>query len=1062
MKITNISIDRAVTIFTLMVMVVLIGSTAYVRLPRESTPDIKIPIVVVMAPYFGTSPADMENLVTRKLEQQLKGIADLEEMTSTSSEGFAQITLEFTTDVEMSDALQKVRDAIELAKPELPQVVREDLTIREISSSDWAIMQVVLSADYDLVQLKKVAEDLQEEIERIEGVLSAELSGGVEQEVRIDVDPERLMFYGIGLVDVMDAISLENINIPGGTIPLGTYDYLIRVPGEFETVEEIPEILLNPGAPTPVYLKDIAHVSLDLADRETISRLNTVDAVTLNIKKRTGENIIRIAEDIRDTIEQFKPMQPPGTNITIVSDVSVNINDMVSELENNILSGLILVVLVLFLFLGFTNSVFIASAIPFSMLITFIVLQAMDITLNMVVLFSLILALGMLVDNAIVIVENIYRFRMNGKGKIAAAKEATNQVSGAVIASTLTTICAFGPLVLWPGIMGEFMKYLPITVIITLISSLIVAMIFNPVLCSRFMSVPAKKIEKKRPGDRLLAMGIKLYLPIIRWALSHRALTMGGMVAVLILMGILFGRFNAGVEFMPDTEPTFAYVNIEAPSGTRIEVSDAYTKTVESAVNDLPDLKAYVAGVGTGGGGETLVASGGSTHLSTVSIEFNRKEERSSSTTVSMQNLRDALKTFTGARLSIEKQENGPPAGKPVTVEISGDKYDVLGEIAEQVKEEIRDIPGLVDLSDNYDRGRPEIRVRPNLEKAARLGIRTIDLASMLRTAVHGEDVSTYRVGEDEYDIVVRLAKPARQSVEDLEGLAVFYEGQHIPITAFADISFETGLGAINRKNAQRVVTVAGDAGEGYNGNALLAEAKARLEGMTLPYGYTITFAGESKDQKEAEEFLFGNAFPICLMLIMLVLISQFTSVTVPFVILFSVVLSLIGVLAGLLITRTPFGVIMTGVGVISLAGVVVNNAIVLLDYVIKLRNQGMAKTEALIEASKTRFRPVVLTAITTILGLIPLTIGVSFNFGNLFRGDFEHALIVGGEMGQWWGGMGVAVIWGLAVATFLTLVVVPVMYSTIDPVVRVIQKVLIDIPARILRIPREETNDNA
>ncbi len=1050
MKITNISIDRSITIFTLMFMVILIGVTSYIRLPRESTPDIKIPFVVVMAPYFGTSSADMENLVTRKLEQQLKGIADLEEMTSTSAEGFSQVVLEFTTDVEMSDALQKVRDAVELAKPDLPQDVRDDLTIREISSTDWEIMQIVLSADYGLIELKKVGEDLQEQIERIEGVLSAELAGGVEQEVCVDVDPERLRFYGISLLDVMDAIRLENVTIPGGNLPLGTYDYQLRVPGEFKSIDIIPEILVNPGMPTPVYIKDLAEVKMGIKDRETISRRNQVDAVTLGIKKRTGENIVRIAKEIRETLERLEPTLPEGTQMTIVSDVSVTIKDMVSELENNILSGLILVVLVLFLFLGVTNSIFIASAIPFSMLITFIVLQALDITLNMVVLFSLILALGMLVDNAIVIVENIYRFRLRGLGRIEAAKEATNQVAGAVIASTLTTICAFGPLVLWPGIMGEFMKYLPITVIITLISSLLVAMIFNPVLCANFLRVPESGKAKKRPGDRVISNGIKFYEPILRWALGHRFLTILGMVGVLIGSIVLFGVFNPGIEFVPDTDPTYAYVNLEAPSGTRIEVTDGYTKQIEAAVAEVPELKAYVANVGSGGGQDITSGGGGATHLATLSLEFIRAEERKFNSSTSMLELRQRLANFTGGRLSIEKQENGPPAGKPVTIEITGDDFSVLGEIADQIKELIRDIPGLVDLTDDYDRGRPEIQITPNLEKAARLGIRTIDLASMLRTAIHGDDVSTYRVGEDEYDIVVRLAEPSRRSVEDIEELTVFYEGKHIPITSFADISFQTGIGAISRRDAQRMVMVTADAGIGFNGPALLSEAQSRLADFALPGGYAIDYAGEDKEQKETMDFLFGQAFPICIMLIMLVLISQFTSITVPFVIISSVVLSLIGVLAGLLITRTPFGVIMTGVGIISLAGVVVNNAIVLLDYVIKLRKRGMEKTEALIEASKTRFRPVILTAVTTILGLIPLTVGISINFPNLFHGDFAHAVITGGEMGQWWGGMGTAVIWGLTVATFLTLVVVPVMYSAIDPFVRALHLIVIGLPSRL------------
>ncbi len=1054
MKITNMAIDRAITVFVLMLIVVFMGFSSYRALPREASPDVKIPYVIVMAPYFGTSPSDMENLVTRKIEQQLKGLADLKEMTSTSAEGMASIVLEFTTDVEMSDALQKVRDAVEMAKPDLPQDVREDLTIREISSSDWPIMQIAMSADYDPVELKHVAEDLQEEIERIEGVLSVDLSGGIEQEVRIDVDPELLKYYGVSLWDLQDAVRFENVTIPGGDLGLGTYDYQVRVPGEFESVDVIPDILVNPGEPTPVYIKDVADVSLGLKDRETISRLNGVEAVTLSVTKRSGENVIRIAEEVRALLGDFEERVPEGTEITVTGDMSVFIQDMVSELENNILSGLILVVAVIFMFLGVTNSIFIALAIPFSMLISFIVLRATGVTLNIVTLFSLILALGMLVDNAIVIVENIFRFRTRGEGADSAARAATHQVSGAVIASTLTTLCAFGPLVFWPGIMGEFMRYLPITVIIVLTASLFVALVFNPVLCARFMRVPKEAQQGKRFGDRLLALGMRPYTPTLTWALRNKTLVIVSMFGLLVVTVVLFGRYNAGVELFPDTDPTFAYVNLEAGSGTRVEVTDSYMKQIEPEVAKLRDLKTYVTEVGTGGTGGLGPGSSAS-HLGVVSIEFIKQEYREGNSREELAKLRTRLKDFTGGQLIIEKQEEGPPTGKPVTIEISGDHFPTLGSLAEQVKERIRDIPGLVDLDDDYDRGRPEIRVRPNLEKAARLGLRTMDLASTIRTAIHGEDVSTYRVGEDEYDIVVRLAETARRSVEDLEDLTVFYEGRHIPITAFADVTYDTGLGAIQRKESQRMVTVTADAATGFNGNALLAEAQRRLADFPLPAGYHIDYAGESEDQEEAQAFL-SEAFVIVIALIALVLVTQFGSVTVPLVILSSVLLSLIGVLAGLLVMDMPFGIIMTGVGVISLAGVVVNNAIVLLDYVIKLRTEkGLEMYEALVRAGQTRFRPVTLTAVTTVLGLVPLTFGLSVNFGNLFRGDFDHALIIGGESSQWWGSMGIAVIWGLGVATFLTLVVVPTMYAAIEEIKVWVRRAIVEPLKRLGRRPR-------
>ncbi len=1046
MKITNLSIDKSLTVFAMMVIVILMGASAYSRLPRESNPDIEIPFVMVYAPYYGTSPADMEKLVTRKLEKQLKGLDNVKEMTSTSSEGASTVVLEFTPNVDMSDALQKVRDAIELAKPELPDEAKEDLIVQEISSTDWPIMQIVLSGDYSPVRLKKVAEDLQEEIEQVGGVLGVDLIGGVEQEVRVDVDPDRLRFHNLGIPDVLDAIALENVTIPGGDLALGTYEYQVRVPGEFESVSLIEDVVVNIGEPTPIYIGDIAEVSFGIKERSSISRLEGTEAVTLSVKKRSGENLIRIADEIKETLDRARPTLPEGTELAIVSDQSVQIRDMVNELENNILSGLILVVICLFLFLGLTNSFFVGAAIPFSMLITFLVLRFLGITLNMVVLFSLILALGMLVDNAIVVVENIYRHRTKkGMGPIEAAKTATAQVATPVMASTLTTVCAFGPLVFWPGIMGEFMSYLPITVIITLLASLLVALVFNPVLCSRFMRIRPDDESKKRVGDRLLDFGLKTYEPTVRWALHHRGITMGGMLALLLVTFALFGQFNAGVELFPDTDPMFAFATLEAPSGTRIELSDSYARSVEEKIAELPDLEAYVAEVGTAGGDGFMGGSeGGPAHMSRITMEFIKREYREQSSRTTLAALRDATDDFTGAKLVIEKMEDGPPTGKPVNIEITGEDFARLGELAGLIREEIRDVPGLVDLQDDYDRGRPELQVRPDLDKAGRLGLRTFDVANTIRTAIHGNDISKYREGEDEYDIVVRFAGPARRSVEDVEEFTVFYEGENIPLGAFADVSYATGLGAINRIDAKRVVTVGADVAHGFNGNSVLEGVRERLDAFSMPAGYSIAFTGESEDQEEASAFL-TEAFGIAVMLILVVLITQFNSIMTPFVIISTVVLSLIGVLWGLMVTRTPFGIIMTGVGVISLAGIVVNNAIVLIHYIVLLRQSGMEKFDAIIQAGRTRFRPVILTAITTVLGLIPLTTGFSIDFGRLFTGDFQYVVVIGGESSQWWGPMGVAVIWGLVVATFLTLVIVPVMYSTIDPILRVLRLVLID-----------------
>ncbi|MFH2052324.1 MAG: efflux RND transporter permease subunit [bacterium] len=1034
MKLTRGAIRRYPMIFAFMVIIVLIGLKSYVELPRESSPDVKIPYVMVIAPYAGTSPEDMENLVTRKLETELKGVEDLKEMTSSSSYGMSVITMEFESKVDMSDALQSVRDRVELAKPDLPEDPRNDLVVQEISAADaFPVMQVNLYGDLDLFALKKAGEDLQERLEQIEGILDIDLVGGIENEVQVNVDPEKLAYYNLGLVDVQDAIALQNMTIPGGKLSLGTLDYQVRVPGEVEDITEILDFIVVPGVQPPVHIGDLATVSFGIKDRETISRANGRDAVTLVVKKRSGENIIRIAEEVRRVLEEEKPNLPAGVQVSIVADQSVAIERMVQELENNILSGLILVVLVLLAFFGVRNAVFVGIAIPFSMLITFIVLSALGITLNMVVLFSLILALGMLVDNAIVIVENIFRHRGKGKDAPEASDDGASQVAGAVIASTLTTICAFGPVVFWPGIMGEFMKYLPITVIITLAASLLVAMVFNPVLCSRFMGVPRTGDEGRLLGDRLIDIGLRTYRPTLEWALRHRVLVLVGMNVALVAVFLLFGRFNAGVELFPDTEPEFATVNIDAPSGTRIEVTDSYAAAIEEEVAKVSDLIAYNTSVGTPidqqlGGGSLP------SHQGTITMQFEPMHDRVKSSRQSIEDLRAALADFTGARLTVDKMEEGPPTGAPVNIEITGDDFNVLGEISAEIKEVLRGIDGLVDITDNYDRALPELTVKSDVEKAGRYGLRTFDVAGGIRTALHGTETAKHRIGEDEYDITLRFAEPFRQKVEDLEAAPFFHEGKIVPLSAFAHTEFGAGLAAVYRIDARRVVTVSAEVAAGFNGNALLAEVQTALADFRMPAGYSLAYTGESEDQEEAIAFL-SDAFMIAIMLIFVVLVSQFSSVTVPLVILFSVILSLIGVLGGLMVTHTAFGIIMTGVGVISLAGIVVNNAIVLLDYIIQLRNRGLEPTEAILRAGMTRFRPVILTAVTTILGLIPLTTGLSLDFGALTDGRLGDVLIIGGESSQWWGPMGVAVIWGLAVATFLTLVVVPVMYSTLDPI---------------------------
>jgi multidrug efflux pump len=693
---------------------------------------------------------------------------------------------------------------------------------------------------------------------------------------------------------------------------------------------------------------------------------------------------------------------------------------LVADLENNIISGLILVLAIIFIFIGGRSAVFVSIAIPYSMLMTFIFLTGGDITLNMVVLFSLILALGMLVDNGIVIVENIYRHMQEGETRMAAARSAVDEVAWPIITSTLTTLGAFFPVLFWPGIMGEFMHFLPMTLICALSSSLFVALVINPVLSARYQSVPSERSNRNNPGR--LPLVKRIYLRLLNWALDHRLIVV--LVASVLLMGsiVSFALFGKGTEFFPDVEPRRAYVFIKAPEGTNLDASDRLVRQAEEIVSGYEDIRYVISNIGSVGG-DPFSQGGTGTHLSRVALDFKDFHDRSRPSTEIVKRIRHRiLATIKGAEVQVEKEEEGPPTGPPVNIEISGKNLMVLGDLAARTRREIEDIPGLVDLKDNFVKGKPEIKVRVDKEKAALLGLDTFIIAYTVKAAVNGVKVGVFREGKEEYDILARLPEQDRRSVENLKRITISGpKGEPIPLTSVADVSLSSGVGAIMRLDQKRVVTVSGDV-SGRLANDVIRDISARLDNLDWPRGYTYRFTGEQQEQTKAKDFL-SKAFVAAIFIIFIILVTQFNSFSTPFIILTSVLLSLIGVFFGLLVTGTAFGIIMTGVGVISLAGVVVNNTIVLIDYYNQLVEKRLSYREALVQTGLTRFRPVILTAITTILGLLPMATGVSIDFRKL-------AWNIGGESSQWWGPMAVAVIFGLGVATLLTLVVAPVLVS--------------------------------
>ncbi|HPC84575.1 MAG TPA: efflux RND transporter permease subunit [Thermoanaerobaculaceae bacterium] len=1026
MWITEFALRKRVATLFFAVALVIAGSSAYVTLPRESAPDITIPLIIVSAVYPGASPADMETLVTRHLERELQGVEGLKKLTSISQESVSVVTVEFVSGTDIDAAMQKVRDRVDRAKVDFPRDA-EDPVLQEINFSDFPIVQVNLSGAVGPAVLKQLAEDLKDRIEGLPGVLRATLVGGLDRELRVEVDPQKLRLYGLALQDVVDAVRNEHLSVPSGELKVGSQALSVRVPGEATEPREIADFVIRASGGRPVFVRDVATVGFGFADRTSYARIDGQEAVALAVQKRLGANIIDVADAVKRVVAEEGARWPAGVQATILGDQSKDIRSMVADLENNILSGLLLVVGVLMFALGLRNAVLVGLAIPFSMLLTFLTLQLTGVTLNMIVLFSLVLAVGMLVDNAIVVIENIFRHMQEGKPGLRAASEAVREVGVAVLVSTLTTVGAFFPLVFWPGVTGDFMYYLPVTVSIVLVCSLVVAFTINPVMAATLMRVPKDAVQEEGAGGekifgpRILAA----YRRTLSWALGHRAVALAGVAALFVGVVALFAVFNHGVEFFPETQPRQIFVDVEMSPGTRLEKTDEVTREIEQRLAGLPDVKVVAAGSGAGSQSEFGGGAGGDATQARVAIDLLDLKERSQNSFLTLDEVRRRTADLPGATIDVDRPQEGPPVGLPLAIEISGNDFAMLGSIAARVRQAIADIPGLVSLDDDFDLARPEVNVRVDRVRAARLGLTTRDIGNTLRTALQGQEAATYRFGDEDADIRVRLAEGARQRLEDLEQLTVVTEGGvQVPLSAVATLERGAALPAIRHKATRRMVTVSGRVTSPDLAEPVRREAKRRLDAIPdlLPTGVTLAFAGQSEEEDEAKAFL-GKAFMFAFLVVLLLIVGTFDSFATPLIIMTSVFMSMVGVLVGLVVTGQPFGIIMTGLGVISLAGIVVNNAIVLLDYGEQLWAQGLPRREVVMLTGLRRLRPVTLTAITTILGLIPLTTGIEIDFRNLSIGT-------GGESSQWWRGMGVAVIFGLGFATVVTLVVVPVLYD--------------------------------
>lgn len=1099
-KPTYLALKNKTTVYILTGLLVFFGIFSYQQMPRELMPEIVVPYIFVQTIYPGNSPVDIENLITRPIEQELKGMEGVKKVSSASYQDVSTIVVEFNTNVTIKQALQDTKDRVDKANSELPGDLQQDPMVMDIDLSEFPIMNVNLTGDFSMRDLKKYAETLQDEFEGLNEISEANIRGIEEREIQINVDPYKLDAVGLSFSDIAIAIQVENITMGAGEFTADQTRRIIRTEADYKNIDQIANTIIKVNNSKPVYIRDVATVVDGYKEKSTIARLNDKPVVTLTVTKKSGENILDASDKIFKTIDEQKAegYLPQNLDVIITDDSTHYIRNEINNLENSIILGMVLVIFILFLFLGFRNALFSGLAIPMSMFLSFIILQQTGVTLNNMVLYGLILALGMLVDNAIVVVENVYRLYSLGYSSLEATKKGVSEIAMPIISSTLTTLAAFVPLLMWEGVIGQFMSILPKTLIVVLASSLFVALILNPAFVSTFIKIDDinTRVNWKRSLKRagvltviailfyvakvyllgnilmtisiIMVMNFLILRPLARWfqtkflvwlenfygrqlrfaLTSYRPVLyfFGTCLMLVFSMAFYFGS-NPVVVFFPETDPQSIYVTMELPIGTSIDKTDEVSRDVERIINETISpvknvIKSVTTTVGSGKGGMFENDSSPNKSLTTISfVEFKVRE--GISTGLIMQQLTENLDGFIGAKIYVEKDSNGPPTGSPINIDVSGDEFDELIKITDDFIRIIEEdnIQGIDELKLNISVNQPEMLVKIDREKARMYELSTQQIAMVFRNSLYGFEASKFKDGEDEYDIFIRLEEKYRNDVSSLMNQKVKINDNSIPISAVASFEYSTTYDKISRIDNKRVITISSGIVEGYNANQINEQIRQLLQNYKMPNGYAYAFTGEQQEQAESSEFLIF-ALLIAIALIMIILVTQFNSFIRPLIIIVTVLFSTIGVFLGLGIFKMEFVVIMTGIGIISLAGIVVNNGIVLIDYIDILRKRKRDELElsekaflpvnmeidALVEAGKTRLRPVLLTAITTVLGLLPLAVGLNFDFFGLYT-HFNPDFSVGGESVAFWGPMSWTVIFGLTFATFLTLLISPVMY---------------------------------
>jgi multidrug efflux pump subunit AcrB len=1105
LKFTTWCINNKTSIYVITLIITIAGLVTYNKLPKELFPDVVVPTISVATIYPGATPEDIENLVTKPLEKQMKSLNGVKKVTSTSMSDFSIIVVEFNTDLLPKDCKQKVTDAVGKGKKDLPTDLKSDPQIQEFDISELPIMNINLAGNIPLDQLKKQAEDLKNKIESLNGITRVDIVGGLEREIQVEIDLYKMTSVGLTLLDIENAISRQNMNISGGEMQIGELKRNVRITGEFEDPKEIEDMVLRSFMGNSVFVKDIATVTDAYKERSDFARLDGKSVITLNVIKRSGANLIDCADNINVILDESRKTDfPKGMTDTITGDTSGKTRLQLHDLINTVILGFVFVVFVLMFFMGFTNAFFVGLAVPLSCMIAFLLMPTLGMTMNVIVLFSFLLALGIIVDDAVVVIENTHRIFNNYDYSIKdAAKYAAGEVFIPVLAGTLTTLAPFVPLLFWPGIIGKFMHHLPVTLIITLGASLVVAFVMNPVFAVTFMTkdhdADGKLMQRKGffaankygfivfglvatisyikewYGVANFSVFMILLIIIFHFVFSKAivawqtkiwpsfiasyknllsklvigfrpALMLVATVVMLVLSIVIFMASNPKTNIFPQGEPNFAYVYCKLPNGTAATVTDSITKGIEKRVakvigekNDL--VSSVISNVGLGAGDPQNPDKVPTPHKSKVTVAFVQFDQRKGKST---QELLDKLKEefakgVSGAEMTVEPESNGPPVGKPINVEISGDDFAELNVVAEKVKVEFNKagIKGYSELKSDLQISKPEIIVQLDKEKMQREGISLAQAAGELRTALYGKEVSKYRDKDKDAPIIIRLDAKYRSKMETLLNLNISFMDmsigayKQIPLSAISTIKYDNSVSMINRKNQKRILNLTAEPSKGYEASTITNAMKEVVKSMDKPIGYDVKMVGEQEQQEETTNFL-GVAFGGALALMFLILVTQFNSVAKPLIIFTTVVFSIIGIMLGFTFTGMTFSIVMTGVGLFALAGIVVRNGILMIEFIDELKERGLSLQEAVIEGGATRMTPVILTAMSAILGLIPLAIGLNMDFATMFS-EFNPHFFIGGDNVAFWGPLAWTMIFGLIFATFLTLVLVPLMVLMVE-----------------------------